>query len=591
MRNCAVLRKALLDDLQVQEHMLTSDMDLAAANALWLSKSFWKKFQDDIDEAADARCFELFKKSNERCAAFAFTPQSIQDDEVIGEVKSLWWDIIGNGPESNLHMAEILDHGGVGPGASVGARSDNFYTKLFDSTLTGTSDQLYRYYRYAILNYPTHLSAEVERDKRYGYKIVGGNRLSFVPKTAEISRSICTEPTLNMYFQKGIGTSLEKMLRNKFKIDLSYQPILNRKLAQLGSIDGSFGTIDLSSASDSISLKMLEQALPDELVRLLKFARSPSVVYPNGTLNELYMVSSMGNGFTFPLQTLLFSTIVVSCYRVLGIKPEYGRRGPANWAVFGDDIIVRKDAYDFVVRTLNLFGFSVNDDKSFNCGSFRESCGGDYFRGHNIRGVYCKSLKTSADVYSVTNRLIRWSARTGILLPKTMVVLLGMAKFLPIPFHDGDAEGIKTPFPPADLRRDPYTGSIIYHALVKKPSTIKLPCSKDENLTFRHYGRRRKVSFNPDGLLVSFIGGFVRNGRIGVRVQTDSFKVRRCLTSRWMSWGLSVDFRKKIAQLTQSKYLTKNRASVREGIDVEADLLKGLADDWVIICDLYLSLK
>lgn len=587
MRNCAVLRKALLDDLQVQEHMLTSDMDLAAANALWLSKSFWKKFQDEIDDSADARCFELFSKSNERCAAFEFKPESIQDDELIGEVKSLWWDIVGNGPESNLHIAEILDNGGVGPGASVGARSDNFYTKLFDSHLTGTSDQLYRYYRYAILANPTHLSAEVERTKRYGYKVVGGNRLSFVPKTSEISRSICTEPTLNMYFQKGIGFVLEKMLRKRFKIDLSYQPILNRRLAQLGSANGSFGTIDLSSASDSISLKMLRQVLPDELIRLLEFARSPCVIYPDGTLNELYMVSSMGNGFTFPLQTLLFSTIVISCYRVLGIKPEYGRRGPANFAVFGDDIIVRKDAYDFVVRGLKLFGFSVNDDKSFNCGYFRESCGGDYFKGHNIRGVYCRSLQTGADVYSVTNRLVRWSARSGILLPKTIAILKGMVEFIPIPFHDGDAEGFKVPYPPADLRKDFHTQSTVYHALVKKPSTIKLPSSGDMKLTFRHYGRRREISFNPDGLLLSFVGGYVRNGRIGVRIQTDSFKVRRRLTSRWTSWGLSVDLRNKIDRLVQPQK-AKNRM-FSHAIDDEADTFKYLADDWVIICELYFS--
>lgn len=579
MRNSAVLRKALLSDLKVQEHMLTSDMTLAAANALWLQNSFWKKFQDEIGASADDNCLKLFSESNERCSKFELIPQSVYEEMLIGEVKSLWWDLIGNGPESNLSLSDILDNGGVGPGANVGARSDNFYTKMFDSKLTGTSDRLYRYYRYAILAHPTHLSAEVERNKRYGYEIVAGNRLSYVPKTSEISRSICTEPTLNMYFQKGIGFSLEKMLRKRFKIDLSYQPILNRKLARLGSANGSFGTIDLSSASDSISLKMLRSILPEELLRYLEFARSPYVIYPDGTLHELYMVSSMGNGFTFPLQTLLFSTIVVSCYRMLGIKPEYGSRGPSNWAVFGDDIIVRKDSYDFVVRALQLFGFIVNDNKSFNSGHFRESCGGDYFRGHNIRGVYCKSLKTSADVYSVINRLIRWSARTGILLTDSIAVLKGMVKFLPIPFHDGDAEGIKVPFPPAALKRDYHTGSIVYHALVKKSSSMRMPISEDEKLTFRHFGRRRAISYNRDGILISFVGGFVRNGRVGLRVQTDSFKIRRRLTSRWTPWHIRFDMRKHIDLLISGK-------SVRVQADDSVDHI-GLGDDWVIISDFY----
>lgn len=579
MRDFAALRKALLSDLKVQEHMLTSDMTLAAANALWLQNSFWKKFQDEIGELADKRCLALFTESNKRCQTFQFKPESIFEEMLIGEVRSLWWDLIGNGPESNISLSEILDNGGVGPGANVGARSDSYYIKLFDSPLTGTSDRLYRYYRYATLSSPTHYSAEVTRDKRYGYRVVAGNRLSFVPKTSEISRSICTEPTLNMFFQKGIGFVLEKMLRKRFKINLSTQPELNRQLARRGSTDGSFGTIDLQSASDSISLKMLEQVLPEELLGYLKFARSPSVVYPDGTLNELYMVSSMGNGFTFPLQTLLFSTIVVSCYRMLGIQPSYGSTGPENWAVFGDDIIVRKDSYDFVVRALQLFGFVVNDNKSFNSGHFRESCGGDYFRGHNIRGVYCQSLKTSADIYSVVNRLIRWSARTGVLVSNTVALLEREVKFLPIPFQDGDSEGIKVPFPPAELKRDRRTQCIVYHALVAKVSSVRMPVSEGEDVTFRHLGRVRKVSHNPSGMLHSVVGGFVRNGRVSLRTLRNTYKIRRRQTSSWTDWGLRSDVRKHI------ELLVSRQVNLVQAVDKVCHL--DIADDWVIVCELY----
>jgi hypothetical protein len=593
MYDCTELRKALLFDLRVQEHMLTSDMTIASARGLWLQNSFWKKFQDEVGVGADSKCLALFKESNKRCESFLLNATTSQDDEIIGEVRSLWYDIVGNGPESNIPLSEILDNWGVGPGASVGARSENFYTKLFDSPLTGTSERLYRYYRYAILAHPTHFSAEVERDRRYGYKVVAGNRLSFVPKTSEVSRSICTEPVLNMFFQKGIGHVLEKQLKRIFRIDLSSQPELNRRLARLGSIDGSFGTIDLSSASDSISLKMLRSILPEELLGLLEFARSPNVIYPDGSLDQLYMVSSMGNGFTFPLQTLLFSTIVVACYRVLGISPTYGKKGPTNWAVFGDDIIVRKDSYNVVARALKMFGFIVNDDKSFNTGYFRESCGGDYFRGHDIRGVYCKSLKHSADVYSVVNRLVRWSARTGILLPETLKVLLGSVKFLPIPYHDGDAEGIKVPYAPIALPRDRFTGAVKYQALVKRSRSMRMPISSDEKLSFQHYKGRREISYNSAGLLISHVGGYIRNGRIGLRNQYDSFKVRRRRTSRWSSWKEKTQLVKEL-----DKLLTFRPHSVVDGqaghfqrLLSEINSLKSeeipLGDDWVIVSELY----
>lgn len=584
MLNRAVVQQTLLDELKVEEHMLTSDMTLSAARSLWLQNSIWKKFQDEIAEDADAKCLELFKDSNRRCRDFVLAPETSYDDMLIGEVRSLWWDIVGNGPESNLELSVILDNCGVGPGANVGARSYNFYTKLFDSPLTCTSERLYRLYRYSIMANPTWLSAEKAREKRFGHRIVAGNRLSYVPKTSEVSRSICTEPTLNMFLQKGLGFVLEQQLRRRFRIDLSYQPELNRQLAREGSANDTYCTIDLSSASDSISLKMLREILPEELLNWLELARSPSVIYPDGSLDELYMVSSMGNGFTFPLETLLFSTIVVACYRVLGIKPKYGRRGPANWAVFGDDIIIRKDSYDFVIRALRLFGFTVNDSKSFNTGYFRESCGGDYFRGHNIRGVYCKSLTTSADVYSLINRLVRWSADSGILIPRTVSLLMGSVDFLPIPYQDGDAEGVKVPYPPSELKRDPFTGGVKYQALVKKSSHVRMPLSSDQRLFFRQYKNRRETFYNADGLMVAFVGGFIRNERASVRDDREAFKIRNRVTSHWLSWLSHYHLRNRVDLLVSA---TSTLSLVPQSVKAPEQSGFPSADDWVVICELY----
>jgi len=339
-----------------------------------------------------------------------------------------------------------------------------------------------------------------------------------------------------MFFQKGIGSVIEKVLKSDFSIDLSTQPDVNRKLARKGSIDQSFGTIDLKSASDSISLRLLRLILPPYLLRRIEECRSPFVELPNGELVELHMVSSMGNGFTFPLQTLLFTVIVKAVYRTLGIAFERNKEHlngtePGNFGVFGDDIIVRKDAYCVVVKALRLFGFVVNDDKSFNCGPFRESCGGDFWCGHDVRGVYLKTLACDADVYSIINRLMRWSSKTGIMLPRTLSVLCKLVRFNPIPLHAGDTEGIVTPKCFLEGYKVDQNKAVYYRSLCSASVSFQVPSGDAKSY---YYPNRAQIFDNPEGVLISFIGGFITNGRISLRtLRQRRFKVRTRKTPHW----------------------------------------------------------
>jgi hypothetical protein len=523
-------------------------MSLSEAEALWLRRSFLKKFEDVKSADADAKALELFLQSNEACRRFALKPENLFEDVLVGEVKNLVDSYFYSGPDLLLDLQRISEGFSTGPGASRGVVSDNFYTKLFDSNLSCTSEHLYRSYRSAIRQWPRWHHAEIARKDHHGLSLVEGNRLSFVPKTTDISRTICTEPNLNMLFQKGIGAYLEHQLLRRWKISMSFQQGWNRRLARLGSVDGSFGTIDLSSASDSVSLGLLRELLPPYVYRWLVDTRSPSVTLPGGQEVELHMVSSMGNAFTFPLQTILFASIVVASYRTMGILRQRSHFSDqrfevpppcsstrANFGVFGDDIIVRKDSYDFVSRALELFGFRVNADKSFNTGYFRESCGGDYYHGYDIRGVYMKHLSTSADVYSIINRLVRWSARSGILLHRTIRYLMEQVDFLPVPWDAGDAEGIKVPTAPKELPRDRWTGGVKYRYLSQRPLSFSLPTDVDESRFYpSSFGKKRvPILFNPDGLLVSFVGGYIRNGRTSVRSDRARFKVRHRITSSW----------------------------------------------------------
>lgn len=525
--------------------------------------------------AGDKRAIALFLECNLRCAGFSLdsVPRTEVEEVIIGQVKTFLYDFFIPQPklvrysyvenrkvyayatprDPILYFGNITRFLDVGPGASIDARSTNFYTKFANSTLSSTSTALHDLYVQAISYNPTWSACERLRAQSMGQKIVSGSRLSCVAKNRKISRTICTEPLLNMIFQKGVGSAIEERLREVVGIDLSTQPDENAELARIGSLSGKFGTIDLSSASDTISLPLVEALLPKEVVSILRLFRSPITVLPDGEVVELHMLSSMGNGYTFPLQTLLFTAVVKAVYEVLGLRFQHfrgkvERKGSSTFAVFGDDIIVRREAYNLVVRMLTLFGFTVNLDKSFNDGYFRESCGHDYYHGHNVRGVYLQHLTDVYDCCSAINRLNRWSAAQCIPLPITVQFLAQRVPKRHVPYEESDDSGIKVPRALAEGVKFESNGCISYRYFHLIPSTIKLPV------------RSKKVACeigwfeNPDGLLLAFLAGRILRGSVGVRSKSRRAKVLRRTTPRWdwipLAGGESYQYREDWKVLT-----------------------------------------
>jgi len=218
------------------------------------------------------------------------------------------------------------------------------------------------------------------KDEKLSVEVDVG-KLVFVPKTSKTLRSICVEPILNGFFQKGVGTYLKKRLK-RAGVDLSDQT-RNRDLAKKGSESGSLATIDLASASDTVSRELVWQLLPFEWVSLLDSMRTGTVRLPDGKEIDLEKFSSMGNSYTFELESLIFYGLTwATCYH-LGIDTE-------DVSVFGDDIIVPTQAVTLLKDVLEYSGFEVNSSKSFMSGPFRESCGADYLRGFDIRPFYLK---------------------------------------------------------------------------------------------------------------------------------------------------------------------------------------------------------
>lgn len=454
-----------------------------------LRQSIIKKFLPDARTTPlqDSTALAAFMAANERCHGFAPWQRDRVDRNIDEDIRFRFYRLL-----AGFSLPDVYQHDFIGPGASRLCPTNDAYSKWFSSPHSSTSGYLYTLYSSSLKG--SAVTAEIARQSAFGrYSLVKGSSMSFVAKQNNTSRVICTEPFLNMVAQKSIGHVFENLLRSCYSIDLATQPDLNREAARQGSIDGSIATIDLKSASDTISMGLVRYLFPEALVKALERSRSPTTTLPNGNIVELSMISSMGNGFTFPLQTFIFSSVVWAVYRQLGINRKID--------VFGDDIICDSKAYGLVTHTLARYGFVVNDEKSFSHGPFRESCGGDYVYGYDVRGVYIKRLSHDIDLISAFNRLRLWSLRHQVPLFRTLLAIRRKIKHPTYGPHSCNTESALFStrpqairyggaFLPPDDSTKPNFGLSYYHWVVTRHVTGK----KDSARQWNHIGLLLAVS-------------------------------------------------------------------------------------------------
>lgn len=231
------------------------------------------------------------------------------------------------------------------------------------------------------------------------FNIVPGSRFDTVPKDASTDRTILIEPDGNMLLQRGVGITFAKRLR-KIGIDLSSQAH-NQHLAFLGSRDGDIMTVDLRNASNRITRLLCCLILPPDWYQLLLDLRSPLTKMPDGNWHVLEMISSMGNGYTFELESLIFYALTKS---VLDIE----RCQDSRIAIFGDDIACNGSVFRPLSDVFEALGLEVNTDKSFFEGPFRESCGKHYFNGLDVTPFYIKEDAVGGELLRIVNSFHSW---------------------------------------------------------------------------------------------------------------------------------------------------------------------------------------
>lgn len=211
-------------------------------------------------------------------------------------------------------------------------------------------------------------------------------RYASVPKNADTERSIAIEPTLNVYLQLGVDRLIRKRLKRHWKIDLNSQE-KNQRLAAESAESDENSTLDLKGASEMVTRAVCLLLLPAQWYDLLDDLRSKNIRLPGGATTPLAKISAMGNGFTFALESLIFSAIARQAMK--------RKKVVGDLAVFGDDLVIPKTVTPFVIDLLEKFGFIINKDKSYVDGPFRESCGVDHLRGYNVRPFFLKKPLSS----------------------------------------------------------------------------------------------------------------------------------------------------------------------------------------------------
>lgn len=228
---------------------------------------------------------------------------------------------------------------------------------------------------------------------RFVTNIVHGSRFSTVPKNNDKDRPINIEPFGNILVQRAIGNGIRDLLRTNYGVNLdTLAQDHRRKISDL-----EFATIDLSNASDSVSKALCEFLLPTWFLKKLYDARSPFILGPDKMYHEVSKISSMGNGYTFELMTLLLLSL--------------GKVFDDQFSVYGDDILIPCTKAPRFISVIESIGFVVNKEKSFVDGPFRESCGANY---HETEGyiesfdfVYPQDIHDCVVIFNKTSRLAR----------------------------------------------------------------------------------------------------------------------------------------------------------------------------------------
>lgn len=401
------LHQALLRDLDdINKH---ESMSPAAWQFLYTAQSqgFLKKWSlapDDVVQELEDQAFNTFIGVNERMGKvnipalvegsfYGLTSRSTDAERILYRARNLCNLVLGD-----IGIDEWFSACKHSAGSSLGVPfRDTSIERKFTFPITATKSCAPLFSQYLAWDNVTHVAVkDFNRNTPIGgmYEWREGSRATTVDKAIDKRRMIAIEPTANMFLQQGLMTVMYNRLKD-YGLDVEVLPREHTLQAFKGSLTGRVATIDFSSASDCVHTELLRFLLPARWFRLLDTVRCHTMEI-NSKFLTLNMFSTMGNATTFPLETLVFWSLGAATCSLDQVSPNalvVPERVRSQVSVFGDDCILPTEYASSFMEIAAKVGFIVNEDKSFTdpMGCFRESCGGDYHSGHNVRPYYLRA--------------------------------------------------------------------------------------------------------------------------------------------------------------------------------------------------------
>lgn len=399
--------------------------------AWWQLRHLFKKHRFDDDLYTDDQLAQLTNSS------YVDFQQSVKllDNmnpvilRVCQEARRIAKEILGK-----FDPSAIVDYAKFGKRSSIGCSFQKAYIDFkltVPSAFTSTAKARQWFFNCYLPSDPVlrrivrRLFRTAKRQREAFNFVCTSLKLVNVPKSWKTLRTITPLSLIELFYTFAVGGVIQKCLAD-YGLDITILQEVHRELAKEGSREpGEKGrrkiaTLDLSRASDSVLSQLLNKSLPRDWYNALKpaFCRQVTV---DGEIMATHTVLPMGNGFTFPVETLLFYCLTKAIGNLTRIRGTY--------SVYGDDIICPIKLYRYVSKIFPLLGLTINEEKSYANSFFRESCGGDYYRGCDVRpytytadSQSMSRLRYLAHLYKVFNGIRRrWTAEE---LPNTFRFLM-----------------------------------------------------------------------------------------------------------------------------------------------------------------------
>jgi hypothetical protein len=416
------------------------DGDSSAVDCVRQLSYMFYKLEADYDESTIKQFLDKFIKTD-RDLADAIDFEDVTTSKLVAEIRRIIGRVLCNEDPLDIRPS----HGG-GATACRTSNKDKYHKIRYYPKL----DDVYSYSDYFFFS-TTHLCDEMEKLED-SQESDPQARVCLVPKDSRGPRVISCEPAELLYIQQGLMKKLYKVLETSpmtaGQLNFTDQNI-NRRLAESASINNLHSTIDLSDASDRVSLELIRRVFPPQWVRALEACRSESTILPDGRVVKLNKFAPMGSSCCFPVEALVFWASVVASIRISQKVPP-GKPLPTkviSWLedrvpvwdsdvfVYGDDIIVSSTFSEVAIDGLQRIGLIVNLSKSFTDGPFRESCGGEFYLGRDITPVRVRKFIRSQGSGLATNADLvnSFVTKFGLQASSPLIEIIEEAQEYPFP--------------------------------------------------------------------------------------------------------------------------------------------------------------